>query len=66
MESDDQLYYVIVSGPDRNQLLQITGRRETILTAALSVMMDVCPKWDATGWPSPGFSIQMHKIRGRS
>lgn len=61
--SGEPLYNLRVNGPDRQQLLFVTGARDTVITAALNVIIDSAPWWqDTMRWPSPGFTIDVSQV----
>lgn len=45
----------------RHQLLTITGKRDTVIEAALRVILDSAPSWDK-GEP-PAFEVRAQVIR---
>lgn len=50
----------------REQLLQMVGSRETVVEAALRVILDSAPPWQAGprgGFNSPMFSVDVQKIK---
>lgn len=64
MEPKEPLYNVRVeSNHDHGLLLQVVGKRETVLDAALRVCLDSAPTWDTRNWISPMFSIHVQEIR---
>lgn len=58
------LYNVRVeAGPQRQQLLQIVGERDTVLTAALAVILDNAPPFNPQVDPStPSFIVSVWKV----
>jgi len=61
---DDRIYRLRLCGPDRGVVLEIAGKRPTIIEAALHVAMDLAPKWDTRGWPRPAFTIELDRVTG--
>ena len=63
--SAEPLYSVQVNGPDRGLLIQVTGRRETVIEAALNVILDSAPYWDESHtWPRPMFTVDVQRVTG--
>lgn len=59
----EPLYSLRVNGPDRSQLLMVTGSRATVVEAALNVVIDSAPWWEeGYRWPSPGFTVDVHQV----
>lgn len=70
--ADDDLYTMRVSSNvNGEQLVAITGSRETVLDVALRVMLDAAPRWDDMSAPRygirPTFAVDVDRVtrRGR-
>lgn len=62
----DPLYIMRVEGGmRRQQILQITGGRDTILEAAVRVMLDCAPAWDVShpDYGVPSFTVTVQEIK---
>lgn len=64
----DTIYQVTVEGPfqgrGRQQLLNITGERATVIEAALRVILDCGQDWqEQQQWASPAFEVKVSKIK---
>lgn len=67
--SEDTLYRVEVDviGGDRMRLISITGARETVLDAALRVILDCAPVWtEQRYWTTPMFGVNCYRIERRA
>lgn len=65
MTNDEELYTVeVFDGMRQQRWLSITGRRDTVLTAALAVILDNAPPFNPRANPvTPAFSVAVWKVK---
>lgn len=68
--ADTDLYTMAVtSNVNGEQLVAITGSRETVLDVALRVMLDAAPRWDDPRAPRygirPTFMVDVYRVTRR-
>ncbi len=61
----EPLYSIRVesNGANRQTLLQITGARDTVLDAAVRVMLDCTPAWNPQTVTLPQFSVYAFTVK---
>lgn len=63
-EARDPSYFLAVTAANGQQILTITGKRNSVIEAALMAITDGAIDWqEASRWPRPHFRIDCTEIR---
>ena len=63
-EPREPFYFLTLTFADGRQLLSVTGKRDSVIEAALMCITDGALDWrESQGWPSPHFRINCTKIK---